>query len=250
MGEDISLQIPEEPVLILRGIAAPFEHFVNTGDPFWCNDSLCLPCSSRSRCLVHYHNRVDRKLLNFGLGDLSCIGNACIKDRRRRRHLRFHELADLRPVFCSLLFKWPWPFWWQVSWQPTIWRTSLSRWQIDPWQDVEVMDCTLTLTVYKDIPSTFCHLSETLICVVLRESCLWVFWNLYKVSWHSFLDYLIALILGITLECGDQGPFTRCLRLRWPTGHQYHDFLQRMFLNGLCCLACCTNWQLVLQWWV
>lgn len=34
MGEDISLQIPEEPVLILRGIAAPFEHFVNTGDPF------------------------------------------------------------------------------------------------------------------------------------------------------------------------------------------------------------------------
>lgn len=102
MGEDISLQIPEEPVLILRGICGLLLNILSI---------LGLPFSSRSRCLVHYHNRVERKLLNFGLGDLSCIGNTCIKDRRRRRHLRFYELADLRPVFCSLLFKWPWPFW-------------------------------------------------------------------------------------------------------------------------------------------
>ncbi len=71
---------------------------------------------------------------------------------------------------------------------------------------------TLTLSSIKRY--TFCRLSETFLCVVLRESCLWVFWHLYKVSWHSFLGYLIALILGITLECWNQGLYTQCLRSR------------------------------------
>ena len=62
-----------------------------------------LSCSSRFRCLVHYHNRATRKLLNFSLGDLSCIGGTCIKDRRWCRQM-FHTLNWPLWGLCFVLY--------------------------------------------------------------------------------------------------------------------------------------------------